>query len=83
MDEIGANIVGYVKQSLEDEEEFHFLRFEFLQRLNIAQIQLDLIRLKSEINRDDLLSIDNRLTLQSRLKDYGRLKVKVSTDVRH
>jgi len=71
----GRNMVEYVRQSLADEEEFHFLRFEFLQRLNITQIQLDLIKLKSEINRDDVLSADNRQALQSRLKDYGRLRV--------
>jgi hypothetical protein len=75
MDDIGANIVGYVRQSLEVEEEFHFLRFEFLQRLNITQIQLDLIRLKSEIDRDNYLSVDNRVALQTRLGDYGRLQV--------
>lgn len=72
MDRNSKNIVEYVRQSLEKEEDFHFLRFEFLQRLNITQIQLDLISLKSNINRDELLSSDNKQALQLRLRDYGR-----------
>lgn len=68
------SIVEYVRHSLEEEEDFHFLRFEFLQRLNIAQIQLDLIHLKSKIGRADLLSEEDRQTLQLRLKDYGMLE---------
>ncbi|KAH6892459.1 hypothetical protein B0T10DRAFT_528235 [Thelonectria olida] len=31
-----TNVVNYANRSLEEEEEFHFLRFEFLQRLNLT-----------------------------------------------
>lgn len=67
----GQCLVQYIGQSLKDEEEFHFLRFEFLQRLNIAQLQLDLVRLRSSINRSRMISDDNRQVLQTKLKDYG------------
>lgn len=41
------NLVQYVAESLEHEEDFHFLRFEFLQRLNIVNLEVDLAHLKS------------------------------------
>ncbi|KAK4237703.1 hypothetical protein C8A03DRAFT_44466 [Achaetomium macrosporum] len=53
------------------EEEFHFLRFEFLQRLNLAQLQLDLIRLKANINKGGVLSSEDKQAIQLRLKDYA------------
>ncbi|KAK0741610.1 hypothetical protein B0T21DRAFT_359764 [Apiosordaria backusii] len=71
MESDNKNLVEYVKRSLEAEEEFHFLRFEFLQRLNITQIQLDLIRMKSNINGDGALSDVNKSLLTSRLADYA------------
>ncbi|KAK0619026.1 hypothetical protein B0T14DRAFT_518430 [Immersiella caudata] len=80
MDE-AKRIVQYVRQSLDDEEEFHFLRFEFLQRLNIVQIQRDLIRLKSNISRENAVSIENSQVLEQRLKDYA-LAIKNYKDLR-
>ncbi|KAH7161687.1 hypothetical protein EDB81DRAFT_351874 [Dactylonectria macrodidyma] len=71
MDSDERNLVEYVRRSLDGEEEFHFLRFEFLQRLNIVQIQLDLIRMKSRINRDGAISSSDKLFLTTRLRDYA------------
>ncbi|KAK3321857.1 hypothetical protein B0H66DRAFT_601339 [Apodospora peruviana] len=65
-----TNLVQYVNRSLE-EEEFHFLRFEFLQRLNIAQIQLDLIRTKRNIKRQGAVTSDDGQQLRERLRDYA------------
>jgi len=72
MDADNKSLVQYVRRSLEEEEEFHFLRFESLQRLNIAQIQLDLARLKSKINREGSLSGNDGRALTERLRDFGQ-----------
>jgi hypothetical protein len=64
--------VTYVKRSLEEEEEFHFLRFEFLQRLNIVHLQIKLARLKSRIQRDGRVVAKDRETVRQALRDYGR-----------
>lgn len=49
----GRNLIAYVKRSLQEEEVFHFLRFEFLQRLDITQIQVKLAGIKSRIQRKE------------------------------
>ncbi|AEO67906.1 uncharacterized protein THITE_2117075 [Thermothielavioides terrestris NRRL 8126] len=71
MEGSGRELVDYVDRSLQEEEEFHFLRFEFLQRLNIAQLQLDLVRLKSNIRRSNVLSNEDKQTLHTKLRDYA------------
>lgn len=70
-----ANFVKYANRSLEQEEEFHFLRFEFLQRLNLSKIQVDLVRTKSRFQRDGYASADDLRTLQIQLQDYGTLNL--------
>lgn len=45
------NFVQYVNRSLDEEEDFHFLRFEFLQRLNLAQLEVKLVRMKSQFHK--------------------------------
>lgn len=65
------NLVRYVNRSLEDEEDFHFLRFEFLQRLNITQLQVRLARLKSRIHSQGLINNQDQEILQGTLRDYG------------
>jgi hypothetical protein len=45
----GGELFDYIKRSINDEEAFHFLGFEFLRRLNIVQIQNDLIAARNEI----------------------------------
>jgi hypothetical protein len=65
-------LVEYVNRSLDEEEDFHFLRFEFLQRVNIVRLELDLVRLKSRFQHDNRASIGDLDTLQSKLQDYGK-----------
>ncbi|KAI1455353.1 hypothetical protein F4805DRAFT_275999 [Annulohypoxylon moriforme] len=66
-----ADLVAYILQSLEEEEEFHFLRFEFLQRLNITQIQIKLARIKRCIEREYCVSSSNGKLLEKTLRDYA------------
>lgn len=45
-------LVDYINESVDTEEDFHFLRFESLQRLNFVKLEVDLARTKSQlINR--------------------------------
>ncbi|KAI1442944.1 hypothetical protein F5Y02DRAFT_232972 [Annulohypoxylon stygium] len=67
----GRDLVAYVLQSLEEEEEFHFLRFEFLQRLNITQLQVKLSRLKRDIEKEYCVSSSNEELLEKTLRDYA------------
>jgi len=65
------NLVDYVNISLDNEEEFHFLRFEFLQRLNIVHLQVDLARLKSRILQDGSVSSEDLQSLKNTMRDYA------------
>ncbi|RSL60420.1 hypothetical protein CEP53_005443 [Fusarium sp. AF-6] len=67
----GKNLVEYVNRSLEVEEDFHFLRFEFLQRLNITQLQVKLVRLKSRIHAQRQVSVQDQELLQGMLRDHA------------
>ncbi|KAI4861548.1 hypothetical protein F4820DRAFT_460871 [Hypoxylon rubiginosum] len=67
----GRDLVSYVKRSLEEEEEFHFLRFEFLQRLNIAQLEVKLARMKSRIQKEQTIHSSESELLQKTLQDYA------------
>jgi len=40
-------LVAYVARSFNEEEDFHFLHLEFLQLLNIVNLQVKLVRMKS------------------------------------
>ncbi|KAG6362893.1 hypothetical protein INS49_007988 [Diaporthe citri] len=64
--------VEYVKRSLNEEEEFHFQRFEFLQRLNLVQLQVKLVRLKSQIQASNCAPEEDIVTLQETLQNYGK-----------
>ncbi|KAB5513208.1 hypothetical protein GE09DRAFT_637174 [Coniochaeta sp. 2T2.1] len=75
------SLVQYVNRSLEDEEEFHFLRFESLHRLNIVDLQVNLARMKSRIKRsgtagpNELDMLDRTLrSYASAIRDYEYLK---------
>jgi hypothetical protein len=63
--------VQYVHRSLDEEENFHFLRFEFLQRLNLTHFHVKLARIKSRVQKQGQCSEDELETLQDLLKDYG------------
>jgi len=68
----GENFVQYVNRSLDEEEDFHFLRFEFLQRLNIAQFEVKLVRMKSQFQKSGKASPAELDTLQTTLAAYGQ-----------
>jgi hypothetical protein len=67
------NLHKYVKRSLEDEEEFHFLRFEYLQRLNITQLEVKLARIKSRVQKEGRVSARECNVVRKTLRDYGML----------
>jgi len=73
MENPGANtdLLRYIARSLEDEEEFHFLRFESLQRTNIAAQQLELFELKLKFQNAQDVSTKDLDDLKYTLKDYG------------
>ena len=66
------NLLEYVSRSVDEEEEFHFLRFESLQRLNIVRLQLDLVRLRSQFQREKSASAEELDALKIKLHDYGK-----------
>ena len=66
------NFIRYVNRSLDEEEDFHFLRFEFLQRLNLAQLQVKLVRTKSQLQKSGKVSATELETLQTTLAAYGK-----------
>lgn len=68
-----AELFDYVNSSLEEEERFHFFGFEFLQRLNLVQLQNDLISVRAEIQESRAQNYD-KLRLRALLVEYGKLK---------
>jgi len=66
------NLIHYVNESLRDEEEFHFLRFEFLQRLNIIHLQIDLARMKSKIQQAKKATTNELIDLKTTMRDYTK-----------
>lgn len=68
----GSKILEYVVRSLNEEEDFHFLRLEFLQRLNIVELQLELVQLKRRIQQKHVLDANSREELRVGLKHYGK-----------
>lgn len=67
-------LVQYVLESLNMEEDFHFLRFEFLQRLNIVNLEIDLARMKSRFYDGKEASTEELEELDEKLQRYGKLK---------
>jgi VIT1/CCC1 family predicted Fe2+/Mn2+ transporter len=65
------DLIKYINRSLEEEEDFHFLRFESLQRTNIVALQIELVRFKKQIRKDNDISKDDLKILKETLKDYG------------
>jgi len=66
-----TDLLRYVARSLEEEEEFHLLRFESLQRTNIVAQQLELFDLKLKLQNAHDVSADDLKDLKDTLKDYG------------
>jgi hypothetical protein len=65
------NLVAYVARSLNEEEDFHFLRLEFLQRLNITDLQVRLAQMKSRIQQDQKVSAKDMEELRIKLQQYS------------
>ncbi|KAL3478434.1 hypothetical protein BJX99DRAFT_256555 [Aspergillus californicus] len=65
------DLIEYVNRSLHEEEDFHFMRFEFLQRLNIVQMELGLIQLRSRFQSPGKASVADLNALKSSLEDYA------------
>ncbi|KAI8725569.1 hypothetical protein NCS52_00128300 [Fusarium sp. LHS14.1] len=66
-----TNLVAYVNRSIDEEEDFHFLQFEFLQRLNITQLEVRLAGLKSQIDTQGLINSQDQEVLRRSLRDYA------------
>jgi uncharacterized protein (DUF2252 family) len=79
----GNDLVEYINRSLDEEEEFHFLRFEFLQRLNIVRLQLDLVRLKGQFQRGKRATIQDLDALESKLQKYGESHLWMNHTISH
>ncbi|KAJ2902112.1 hypothetical protein MKZ38_001021 [Zalerion maritima] len=66
------NLFDYVTRSLDEEENFHFLQFEFLQRLNLTQFEVRLARLKSRIQKNKKGDNSDVETLEKTLRGYAQ-----------
>lgn len=63
--------IEYVLDSLRSEEDFHFLRFEFLQRTNIVSLERKLAKMKTDFYHYKMPSNDELDKLQITLQQYG------------
>lgn len=64
-------LAAYTLDSVDTEEEFHFIRFESLQRLNIAYLEIILTRMKSKLLRGSGTSQDLE-QLRLKLQQYSK-----------
>lgn len=69
--ENNTDLLQYIARSLGEEEEFHFLRFEKLQRTNIVAQQMQLFELRLKFENAQSASDDDLSDLKNSLKDYG------------
>lgn len=67
-----SKMLNYVKESLDVEEDFHFLRFEFLQRLNIVNLQVELARVKSRLHQNKTASTAELDELRVLISNYSK-----------
>ncbi|KAL7796739.1 hypothetical protein V8C37DRAFT_371316 [Trichoderma ceciliae] len=81
------NFPAYVARSLNEEEDFHFLRLEYLQRLNIVNLQVKLVRMKGRIQQEQAISEEDleqlRISMQqyaTAIRDYQFLRNKESVE---
>ncbi|KAK2598482.1 hypothetical protein N8I77_011895 [Diaporthe amygdali] len=64
-------LVDYTFESVDIEEDFHFLRFEFLQRLNIVKLENELTQIKSRLYQPNYITTAKELDdLRTRLHEY-------------
>jgi hypothetical protein len=67
-----SKILDYVARSLNEEEDFHFLRLEFLHRLNIVELQIQLVQIKRRIQNEHVSDAESLEKLRVGLKHYGK-----------
>lgn len=67
-----SRLIDYVNESVDVEEDFHFLRFEFLQRVNIVNLQVELARMKSQLDPSCDVSSTDLDYLRVKLQQYGK-----------
>ncbi|KAH8634271.1 hypothetical protein IG631_09671 [Alternaria alternata] len=65
-------LLQYIKRSINEDEEFHFLRFEKLQRTNLVALQMKLIRTKDVLSNATTVSCDDLEKLRVTLEQYGK-----------
>lgn len=71
--EFARKLVDYTFESVDIEEDFHFLRFEFLQRLNIVKLENELTQIKSRLYRPNYITSAKELDeLRTRLHEYSK-----------
>jgi len=67
---IDVELFRYVEASLDQEEVFHVLGFEFLQRYNLVRIQNKLTKIRESIHADLRQSCDEE-SLKNTLSEYS------------
>lgn len=68
------SLVDYSFESVQVEEDFHFLRFEFLQRVNIVALENELAQIKSRLYAQDHITSPQELEeLRKVLREYGSI----------
>jgi hypothetical protein len=67
-----ADLLQYNKRSVDEDEEFSFMRFESLQRINITALQLKLARLKDTLRKTQDVSDDELENLRVNMEQYGQ-----------
>jgi hypothetical protein len=70
-----TDLIGYVKRSVKDDEDFYFLRFESLQRTNIVALEVKLLRIKESIRLTGGISDQELDTLGETLEQHSKQDV--------
>jgi hypothetical protein len=64
-------LLQYTQRSVDEDEDFGFMRFEALQRTNIVALQIKLVRLKDALRKEKKVSDTDLETLRVTLEQYG------------
>lgn len=67
-----SKLIDYVQESVDVEEDFHFLRFESLQRLNIVSLQIELAQMKSRLHQNGTASAAELNGLRVLFSNYSK-----------
>jgi len=65
-------LLQYVQRSVNEDEDFAFMRFESLQRTNIVALQVKLVRLKGQLRMENIVSDSTLEDLRQTLEHYGQ-----------